>query len=141
MKPKSIQSLQADPASGPKFCERHGHPGCACGMGNVFRFVEPLLLLEIRNSPGASGYDILQRLDGHSLTGTTIDKAAVYRSLGVLERNGMTEAEWTESVRGAGRKAYKLTPKGEEHLREWADLLEGLAKGLRAFVRDARKPG
>lgn len=110
-------------------------------MGNVFRFVEPLLLLEIRNHPGASGYDILQRLDGHSLTGTTIDKAAVYRSLGALERNGMTDTEWTESVRGAGRRAYKLTSKGEEHLREWADLLEGLAKGLRDFVRDARNPG
>ncbi|HNY32151.1 MAG TPA: PadR family transcriptional regulator [Fibrobacteria bacterium] len=107
-------------------------------MGNVFRFVEPLLLLDIRNHPGASGYDILQRLDGHTLTGTTIDKAVVYRSLGALERNGMMETEWTDSIRGAGRKAYRLTPKGEEHLREWTDLLEGLAGGLREFVQEAR---
>ncbi len=107
-------------------------------MGNLFRFVEPLILLELHNHPGASGYDILQRLDGHTLTGTTIDKAAVYRTLAVLERNGMTETEWTESVRGAGRKAYKLTGKGSEHLAEWVDLLEGLAGGLREFVRDAR---
>lgn len=107
-------------------------------MGNLFRFVEPLILLELNNHPGASGYDILQRLDGHTLTGTTIDKAAVYRTLGVLERNGMTETEWTESARGAGRKAYKLTVKGSEHLVEWVDLLDGLAGGLREFVRDAR---
>jgi DNA-binding PadR family transcriptional regulator len=107
-------------------------------MGNLFRFVEPLILLELHNQPGASGYDILSRLDGHTLTGTTIDKAAVYRCLAVLESNGMTEAEWTESVRGAGRKSYRLTAKGREHLAEWTDLLEVLAGGLRDFVKDAR---
>lgn len=107
-------------------------------MGNLFRFVEPLILLELRNTPGASGYDILQRLVGHTLTGTTIDKGAVYRTLGVLERNGMTVAEWTESVRGAGRKSYRLTDRGTEHLAEWATLLEELAGGLRQFVKDAR---
>lgn len=125
-------------ASG-KPCPRHGGLACACGMGNLFRFVEPLILLELRNTPGASGYDILARLDGHTLTGTTIDKAAVYRTLGVLETNGMTVSEWTESVRGAGRKSYRLTTRGIGHLDEWADLLEGLAGGLRDFVKDARK--
>jgi len=127
------------PAEGRgKICPRHGCKGCACGMGNLFRFVEPLILLELRNTPGASGYDILASLDGHTLTGTTIDKAAVYRALAVLETNGMTLAEWTESVRGAGRKSYRLTLKGEEHLAEWAELLEGLAVGLREFVKDVR---
>jgi len=90
--------------------------------------------LDLRLHPGASGYDILQRLEGHTLTGTTIDKAAVYRCLGVLERNGMTEAEWTDSERGAGRKSYRLTPLGQAHLQEWADMLDELAKGLREFV-------
>jgi len=107
-------------------------------MGNLFRFVEPLILLGLRNQPGASGYDILANLDGHTLTGTTIDKAAVYRALAVLEANGMTEVEWTESVRGAGRKSYRLTTKGVDHLAEWTDLLNGLAAGLRDFVKDAR---
>ena len=134
---QSTKAAKAAPSG--KVCPRHGCLGCACGMGNLFRFVEPLILLELRNTPGASGYDILSRLDGHTLTGTTIDKAAVYRALGVLESNGMTVSEWTESVRGAGRKSYRLAPKGVEHLEEWADLLEGLAGGLREFVRDARK--
>lgn len=131
---------KARSAANGKICPRHGCAGCACGMGNLFRFVEPLILLELRNKPGASGYDILASLDGHTLTGTTIDKAAVYRCLGVLEKNEMTRVEWTESVRGAGRKAYRLTPKGREHLAEWADLLDGLAGGLRDFVKDARTP-
>jgi DNA-binding PadR family transcriptional regulator len=108
-------------------------------MGNLFRFVEPLILLGLRNTPGASGYDIIAHLDGHTLTGTTIDKAAVYRALILLERTGMTVSEWTESVRGAGRKSYRLTPKGIEHLDEWTDLLDGLSAGLRDFVREARR--
>ena len=106
-------------------------------MGNLFRFVEPLILLDLDRNPGASGYDILQRLEGHTLTGTTIDKAAVYRTLCVLEDNGMTKSEWTDSARGAGRKSYKLTAMGREHLAEWGDLLDGLATELRMFVREA----
>lgn len=121
-----------------RICPKHGGTACACGMGNLFRFVEPLLLLEIAKVPGASGYDMLQSLAGHTLTGTTIDKAAVYRCLAVLERNGMIRSEWTESARGAGRKSYELTSKGREHLVEWADLLEGMSRGLAEFVLEAR---
>lgn len=132
------ESSGLKPATG-KVCPRHGCRGCACGMGNVFRFVEPLILLDLRLHPGASGYDILQRLEGHTLTGTTIDKAAVYRCLGVLERNGMTEVEWTDSERGAGRKSYRLTSSGESHLREWADMLDELSRGLREFVASVPK--
>ena len=106
-------------------------------MGNIFRFVEPLILLDISRNPGASGYDILQRLAGHTLTGTTIDKAAVYRCLCVLEDNGMVRSEWTESVRGAGRKSYRLAGGGKEHLREWGELLGNLAGELRKFAKEA----
>jgi DNA-binding PadR family transcriptional regulator len=105
-------------------------------MGNIFRFVEPLILLELSRTPGASGYDILQRLEGHTLTGTTIDKAAVYRMLAVLEKNGMTASEWTDSARGAGRKSYRLSQDGMAHLREWAELLENLSVELRKFSKE-----
>jgi len=107
-------------------------------MGNIFRFVEPLILLDLTKNDGASGYDILQRLEGHTLTGTTIDKAAVYRTLAVLETNGMTVSEWTDSARGAGRKAYRLTPLGVEHLREWAELLHGISVDLRKFAKEVQ---
>lgn len=141
--PKTLKEIPAKTAGAApretRICPKHGGAACACGMGNLFRFVEPLLLLEIAKGPGASGYDMLQSLAGHTLTGTTIDKAAVYRSLAVLERNGMLRSEWTESARGAGRKSYELTPKGREHLVEWADLLEGMSRGLAEFVLDARE--
>ena len=108
-------------------------------MGNVFRFVEPLILLDLRNHPGASGYDILLRLEGHTLTGTTIDKAAVYRGPGRPGR----ERDDDRGVDGfrtrcAGRKSYRLTPLGRKHLQEWAEMLEELSNGLREFVEAAK---
>jgi PadR family transcriptional regulator len=106
-------------------------------MGNLYRFVEPLVLLELARTPGASGYGLLERLASHSLTGTVIDKAAVYRTLKMLECQGMAEVEWTDSARGAGRKAYRLTAAGREHLEEWRGLLQGLANGLEEFCREA----
>lgn len=105
-------------------------------MGNLYRFVEPLILLELSRTPGASGYDLLERLSEHTLTGTTIDKAAVYRALCLLESQGMAEVEHLDSVRGAGKKAYKLTRHGREHLQEWGFLLGNLAQGLSEFSRD-----
>ncbi|MEN9354385.1 MAG: hypothetical protein RL318_1710 [Fibrobacterota bacterium] len=105
-------------------------------MGNLYRFVEPLILLELSRTPGASGYDLLERLTTHSLTGTTIDKAAVYRTLCLLESQGMAEVEHLDSVRGAGKKAYKLTRQGREHLVEWGAILGNLAKGLSDFSHD-----
>lgn len=134
----SARSAIAKVGRGGRLCPKHGCERCACGMGNIFRFVEPLILLDLARNEGASGYDIIQRLEGHTLTGTTIDKAAVYRMLGVLEANGMTVSEWTDSARGAGRKSYRLTTAGNEHLREWADLLDGLAVDLRKFAKEAR---
>lgn len=107
-------------------------------MGNLYRFVEPLILLELARTPEASGYDLLERLATHSLTKTTIDKAAIYRTLNLLEAQGMTSCEWTASERGAGRKAYRLTKKGRQHLDEWAVFLENLAQGLGGFITDVR---
>ena len=107
-------------------------------MGNLYRFVEPLILLDLARHPASSGYDILQSIEGNTLTGTTIDKAAVYRTLGTLEANEMVTSEWTDSVRGAGRKAYRLTGKGLEHLDEWAQVLAELSKGLAEYGRDVK---
>ena len=130
------KKIKATSESSRKACPRHPGVRCACGMGNLYRFVEPLILLELSRTPGASGYDLLERLSKHSLTGTTIDKAAVYRTLCLLESQGMAVVEHLDSVRGAGKKAYKLTKSGCEHLSEWGILLGDLSKGLAEFSRE-----
>ncbi len=112
---------------------------CGCAMGKMFRFVEPLLLLELARTPEACGYDLVERLASRPLTPAAIDKAVVYRTLNALEFQGMLSASWTDAERGAGRKVYRLTPQGKAHLVQWNGLLAQLAQGLQEFCREASR--
>jgi DNA-binding PadR family transcriptional regulator len=56
-----------------------------------------------------------------------------------LEANGNVKSAWETGDGGPARRVYRLTRKGEEHLEEWAVVLEHLAKSMDRFVRDARR--
>lgn len=124
-----------------RICARHGkdYP-CSCGMGNLYRFVEPVVLLLLKMKGKSYGYDLSADLEGHALTDTTIEKGVLYRTLRRLETNGNVKSEWEMEGRGPARRVYRLTKQGEVHLEEWAAVLEHLSKSMTRFVRDARKP-
>jgi len=123
-----------------KECARHGHDyPCSCGMGNLYRFVEPLVLLLLKKKRHAYGYDLCAQLQEHALTDTAIEKAALYRTLRQLEMNGNVSSEWETNKSGPARRVYKISKQGEKHLEEWAAVLEHLSKSMAHFVRDARK--
>lgn len=109
-------------------------------MGNLYRFVEPVVLLLLKMKGRSYGYDLAADLEGHALTDTTIEKGVLYRTLRRLEMNGNVKSEWEAEGRGPARRIYRLTKQGEEHLDEWAAVLEHLSKSMSRFVRDARKP-
>lgn len=123
-----------------KICVRHGkeYP-CSCGMGNLYRFVEPVVLLLLRSKGRSCGYDLCSELHEHALTDAEIDKAALYRTLRQLEANGNVKSAWEEGHGGPARRVYTLTRDGERHLEEWAAVLEKLSKSMTRFVREARK--
>ena len=129
-----------------KVCERHGknYP-CSCGMGNLYRFVEPIVLLQLKKKGHAYGYDLCAELQEHTLTDTAIEKAALYRTLRQLEANENVKSEWETNKTGPARRVYKLTKQGERHLDEWAAVLEHLSQSMTRFVQDVRevqfKPG
>ena len=123
-----------------KICVRHGkeYP-CSCGMGNLYRFVEPVVLLLLRDKGRSCGYDLCSELHEQSLTDAEIDKGALYRTLRQLEANGNVKSAWEEGHGGPARRVYTLTKEGERHLEEWAAVLENLSKSMTRFVREARK--
>lgn len=123
-----------------KICSRHGkdHP-CSCGMGNLYRFIEPVVLHLLQIRGRSCGYDLCSQLQDHALTDAEIDKAALYRTLRQLELNGNLRSTWETSQAGPARRVYRLTKKGEDHLEEWTVVLEHLSKSMQAFVKDARK--
>jgi PadR family transcriptional regulator PadR len=122
------------------FCPRHGkdHP-CTCAMGNVYRFVEPVVLLMLKERGQSYGYDLAASLNDYALTDAEIEGAALYRTLRRLESNGYVTSDWDLQTSGPARRVYLLTAHGERHLREWGEVLDHLAKAMGRFVRKVQR--
>lgn len=120
-------------------CPRHAdrYP-CTCAMGNVYRFVEPVVLLLLKMKGRSYGYDLAAALQDYALTDAEIERGALYRTLRRLEINGNVTSEWELTDSGPARRVYRLTPEGEKHLEEWTLVLDHLAKSMTRFVRAAR---
>ena len=108
-------------------------------MGNLYRFVEPVVLLLLKKKGQSYGYDLSSELRKHALTDAEIERAALYRALRQLETNGNVVSEWDTDKGGPARRVYRLTAEGEQHLEEWAEVLDHMAKAMRRFVRETKK--
>jgi poly-beta-hydroxybutyrate-responsive repressor len=107
-------------------------------MGNLYRFVEPVVLLLLKKKGQSYGYDLSADLQEHALTDAEIERGALYRTLRQLEGNGNVRSDWETDKAGPARRVYKLTAKGERHLEEWATVLEHVSKSMARFVKEAR---
>ena len=123
-----------------EFCPRHPGGGpCTCAMGNVYRFVEPVVLYMLREKGQAHGYELAKSLQEHALTDAEIEGAAMYRTLRRLEVHGYVKSEWDAKSSGPARRVYLLTTDGKRHLAEWAQVLDNLSKSMTKFVGKTRK--
>ena len=123
-----------------RICQRHGkNQPCTCAMGNLYRFVEPVVLLLLKKKGRSYGYDLSTDLQEHALTDAEIERAALYRTLRQLEMNGNVKSEWKTDKSGPARRVYRLTARGEQHLEEWATVLEHVSKSMARFVRQTRE--
>lgn len=121
-----------------RLCQRHGRDyPCTCAMGNLSRFVEPVVLLLLKKKGHSYGYDLASALQEHALTDAKIERAALYRTLRQLERNGNVVSRWDIETGGPARRIYQLTASGEEHLTEWATVLDHVSKSMTRFVKNA----
>ena len=120
-------------------CPRHGgeHP-CTCAMGNLYRFVEPVVLLLLKKKGSSYGYELKGELAEYALTDAEVEGAALYKTLRQLEENGCVRSEWDVGESGPARRVYGLTAKGERHLEEWTEVLEHVAGAMGKFVRASR---
>jgi len=122
-----------------RVCRRHGraHP-CTCAMGNLYRFVEPVVLLLLKKKGRSHGYDLSGYLQEYALTDAEIERGALYRTLRQLEANGNVVSAWNTEESGPARRVYKLTAKGQRHLDEWATVLEHVSKSMARFVVETK---
>ncbi len=110
-------------------------------MGNLYRFVEPVVLFLLRTRGRAYGYELAGELDRYAMTDAEIERAALYRTLRLLERNGKVTSAWQVRSAGPARRVYRLTKAGQEHLDEWIAVLDHVSKSISRFVRQARAAG
>jgi PadR family transcriptional regulator PadR len=107
-------------------------------MGNLYRFVEPVVLLLLKKKGQSYGYDLSTDLTEYALTDAEIERGALYRTLRQLEGNGNVKSGWETDKAGPARRVYKLTAKGERHLEEWATVLDHVSKSMARFVKATR---
>ena len=111
-------------------CWRHGRERpCTCAMGHLYRFLEPLVLFQLKKRGHSHGYELSQQLRDHVLTDAEIERAALYRTLRHLEATGNVVSAWDADDSGPARRVYRLTAKGEQHLQEWAVVLDQMTWG------------
>jgi PadR family transcriptional regulator PadR len=123
-----------------RICQRHRKDQpCTCAMGNLYRFVEPIVLLLLNKKGRSYGYDLAADLQEHALTDAAIERGALYRTLRQLEVNRNVKSEWESDHGGPARRVYKLTRRGERHLEEWATVLEHVSKSMARFVMETKK--
>lgn len=123
-------------------CHRHNHSGgtpCSCEMGNLYRFCEPIVLICLARIGAAYGYQLLAEAEQLAVTHAGLDSAVIYRVLRRLEGNGCVTSSWEESEDGPSRRVYQLTPRGQEHLAEWAVVLEAVSSSVTSLARDSRR--
>ena len=121
-------------------CPRHGdgHP-CTCAMGNVYRFIEPVLLLMLHEKGHSYGYELSETLGDYALTDAQIERAALYRTLRTLEENGHVTSNGDTDTAGPPRRVYSLTESGHVHLQEWSEVMSQLGNAMAAFAKRAGK--
>ena len=107
-------------------------------MGNLYRFVEPVVLLLLREKGSSYGYELFSSVQEHALTDAEIERGTLYRTLRQLERNGNVTSEWQTEKAGPARRIYRLTPRGKQHLEEWAEVLDHVSRSMARFVAAAQ---
>lgn len=103
-------------------------------MGHLYRFVEPVVLLLLKQKGHSYGYDLLSNLSEYAFTDAEIERAALYRTLRRLQRNGHVSSDWETARSGPARRVYALTARGDQHLREWAQVLTKVASSMDRFI-------
>ncbi len=119
-------------------CHGGQYHECKCSGLRIERFVEPCLLLLLKEKP-AHGYDLIDRLHEFGFDGENQDPGMVYRNLRRLEEDGMLRSQWDTAGSGPARRLYEVTPEGNELLQAWAEVIKQNITNLNSFLERYKK--
>ena len=94
-------------------------------------YLRASLLLLIGEAP-AHGYDLLDHIGQLGLR--SVDPGGLYRTLRVMEDDGLVSSWWEHSAAGPARRTYALTHEGVDWLHAWAGALRESHRYLSAYL-------
>jgi DNA-binding PadR family transcriptional regulator len=107
-------------------------------MGNLYRFVEPVLLFLLQRKGQSYGYELANDVHEFALTDAKLETSALYKTLRQLEQNDCVVSKWDVKGNGPARRLYALTPRGRQHLDEWVTVLDHISASMARLVAAAR---
>jgi PadR family transcriptional regulator, regulatory protein PadR len=123
---------------------RRGYPGARCRsfvrpghwavQARVERFVEPSVLLLLRERP-MHGYELLESLPDLVGQDARVDVGNLYRVLRALEEEEIVRSEWSAELPGPAKRTYELTEAGRRLLDRWAEALQEAQEVIASFLR------
>ncbi len=93
-------------------CKCHGYPE---------RSWLQFLILRVLYERPTHGYEIIRSIDNISLGRHKIKTGTMYTTLRRMEKEGILESTWMESVSGPDSRKYFVTKKGTILLRTWLE--------------------
>jgi PadR family transcriptional regulator PadR len=115
-------------------CRSFVRPGHWAVQARIERFVEPSLLLLLRERP-MHGYELLERLPDVTGEETRVDVGNLYRVLRALEEDGIVASEWSADLPGPAKRTYELTEAGRRLLERWAESLAAAQRVVASFLQ------
>jgi len=118
-------------------CRRRVGPGRWRVRARLERFIEPAVLLVLRDSPG-HGYELLEQLQT-LMPSERIDMGNLYRILRSLEREGLVASTWHEDVPGPAKRIYVITQSGSRVLAQWVGAFKKTEHQIAVFTERYEK--
>lgn len=107
---------------------------CACKGGNLDRFIQPIILLILRDGPD-TGYGVFKRVGEFSMfREEKPDATGVYRYLRIMEQRGLLEQFEFKEAENKYKKKYRITEDGRQCLASWKNTLTEYADSIRELV-------
>lgn len=114
-------------------CRRRVGPGRWRVRARLERFIEPAVLLVLRDSPG-HGYELLEQLQT-LMPAERIDMGNLYRILRSLEREGLVTSTWDEQAPGPAKRIYVITQSGRRVLAQWVEAFKKIEQQISVFSK------
>lgn len=110
---------------------REENAKCACQGGTLMRFVQPIILSLLSETPD-HGYELVQKIGQTLLWHDTVpDSAGVYRVLRDMEKRGLVQSRLdADSIAGVGKRVFTITDAGRACMRNWLQTLGAYQQGI-----------